>query len=136
MDTTTQQTRTVLIERDFPHPPAKIWRTLTEPHLIAEWLMDTDFRSEVGNRFRFTAEWGAVDCEVLEIEPQRLLSYSWGDGDLDTIVTFTLMPVAKGTRLRMEQTGFRSTQPRYYGGAKQGWPRFFDGLEQVLARLD
>lgn len=70
--------RTVVIERDIAHPPEKIWRALTEPHLIAEWLMKNDFRPDIGHRFNLTGEWGGVlDCEVLDIEPHRTLSYSW-----------------------------------------------------------
>jgi len=131
-----EETRSVVVERDFPHPPAKIWRALTEPHLVAEWLMKADIRAETGYRFRFVQDWGTVDCEVLEVSARETLAYSWGDGDMDTVVTFTLTPIEGGTRLRMEQTGFRSSQPRYYGGAMQGWPRFFDRLGPVLDQLD
>ena len=130
------ETRAVVVERELPHPPEKIWRALTEPQLIAEWLMQGDFRPVVGHAFRFGAEWGAVDCRVLEIEPQRTLAYSWGDHELDTVVTWTLTPTGSGTLLRMEQTGFRTDQPRYFGGARAGWPRFIDRLEQVVAALD
>lgn len=128
------ETLSVVIERELPFPPEKIWRALTEPHLMQEWLMQTDFAPVSGHRFGFRADWGAVDCEVLAIEPPKRLSYSWGDGHLDTVVTWTLTPTPAGTHLRMKQEGFRRDQPRYYGGAKAGWPKFFDNLEQVLAR--
>ena len=136
MNDKTTQTRSVVVEREFPYPPGKIWRALTQPHLIEEWLMKADFRPEVGHCFDFSAEWGSVDCEVLEVEPNKTLTYTWGDHDLKSVVTWTLTPTGAGTHLRMEQTGFRSDQPRYYGGAKAGWPRFFTNLEQVLARMD
>ena len=129
------ETLSVIMERQIPHPPEKIWRALTQPHLIAEWLMDTDFAATVGHRFDFRAEWGSVNCEVLEVEPQRSLSYSWGDSRLKSIVTWTLTPAGEGTHLRMEQTGFKPDQPRYFEGARVGWPRFLDNLERVLARL-
>ena len=129
------ETRSVVVERELPHPPEKIWRALTQPELIAEWLMQGDFRPVPGHRFSFGADWGSVDCEVLEIDPQRTLAYSWGDHTLDTVVTWTLTPTGSGTLLRMEQTGFRTDQPRYWGGARAGWPRFIDRLEQVLAAL-
>ncbi|WP_333585823.1 SRPBCC family protein [Phenylobacterium sp.] len=126
------QLRSVVLERDLNHPPARVWRALTEPALLAEWLMATDFAPSLGRKFAFTADWGEVACEVLEIEPGRTLSYSWGDGVLDTVVTWTLTPILGGVRLRMEQTGFRRDQPRYLMGATAGWPRFLDRLEQLL----
>ncbi|MCW5709654.1 SRPBCC domain-containing protein [Shinella sp.] len=126
----------VVMERHIPHPPEKIWRALTQPHLIAEWLMETDFAASVGHRFDCRAEWGSVNCEVLEVEPHRSLSYTWGDSRLKSIVTWTLTPVGAGTTLRMEQTGFKPDQPRYFQGAQAGWPRFLDNLDRVLDNLD
>ena len=135
--------RTVVIERDIAHPPEKIWRALTEPHLIAEWLMKNDFRPDIGHRFNLTGEWGGVlDCEVLDIEPHRTLSYSWNfthdDAafDLRSIVTFTLTPTAAGTHLRVEQSGFRPEQKQASGGAKLGWQQFLEKLETLVSRLD
>ena len=136
MTETTAETLNVLVEREIPFPPEKIWRALTQPHLIAEWLMKGDFRPVVDHRFDFRAEWGAVDCRVLTVEPNRTLAYSWGDDHLKSIVTWTLTPTGKGTRLRMEQSGFRPDQPRYHQGARAGWPRFLDRLESVLAGMD
>jgi uncharacterized protein YndB with AHSA1/START domain len=130
------ETRSVIVEREIAHPPEKIWQALTQPHLIEEWLMKNDFKPIVGHRFDFRADWGAVECEVLEVEPNQTLSYTWGDHDLKSVVTWTLTPTGTGTHLRMEQTGFRPDQPRYYHGAKAGWPRFFAALEQLLARMD
>jgi uncharacterized protein YndB with AHSA1/START domain len=130
------ETRSVIVEREIAHPPEKIWQALTQPHLIEEWLMKNDFKPVVGHRFDFRADWGAVECEVLEVEPNQTLSYTWGDHDLKSVVTWTLTPTGTGTHLRMEQTGFRPDQPRYYHGAKAGWPRFFAALEQLLARMD
>ncbi len=130
------KTRSIIVEREIAFPPEKIWRALTQPHLIGEWLMKNDFEPVVGHRFGLRAEWGSVECEVLEIEPHRTLSYSWGDHDLKSVVTWTLTDTAKGTHLRMEQSGFRQDQPRYYGGAKAGWPQLFDKLEAAVARLD
>ncbi|MFZ5730118.1 MAG: polyketide cyclase [Phenylobacterium sp. RIFCSPHIGHO2_01_FULL_70_10] len=131
---TDAEPKSVVVERDLAHPPEQVWRALTQPHLLAEWLMRTDFEPRTGHSFSFTADWGVVECKVLEIEAERRLAYSWGDGVLDTVVTWTLTPTETGARLRMEQTGFRRDQPRYLMGATAGWPRFFDNLEQVLAR--
>jgi uncharacterized protein YndB with AHSA1/START domain len=136
MSTVATEIRSVIVEREIPHPPEKIWRALTQPHLIAEWLMQNDFKSAVGHRFRLSADWGAVDCEVLTLEPNRTLSYSWAAHGLESVVTWTLTPAAAGTHLRMEQTGFKPDQDKAYQGAQYGWPRFFANLEQVLAKAD
>lgn len=137
------QTRTVVIERDFPFPPSRLWRALTQPRLMAEWLMKNDFQPTPGHRFQLTGEWGGVlDCEVLVVEPQRTLSYTWNfDHDdpayaLESVVTFSLEPAAGGTRLRMEQAGFRPDQKQAFGGAHAGWKQFFDKLESVAAKAD
>lgn len=132
--TTDTETRSVVVERDVPFPPEKIWRALTQPHLIAEWLMKNDFEPVANHRFRLSADWGVVDCQVRTIEPNRALSYSWDTKDLESVVTWTLAPTDTGTRLRMEQTGFRPEQTAYHRGATVGWPRFFAALEEVVAR--
>ena len=136
MNQTSTETLSVVVEREISYAPEKIWRALTQPHLIEEWLMKNDFKPVVDHRFNLRADWGAVECQVLEVEPTRTLSYTWGDHDLKTVVTWTLTPTRTGTHLRMEQSGFRPDQPRYYHGAQGGWPRFFAALEQVLARID
>ena len=135
------ETRAVVIEREFGHPPEKIWRALTQPHLIEAWLMKNDFAPDVGHRFNLSGDWGGVlDCEVLEVEPNQTLSYAWDFAhddpafDLKSVVTFTLTPTGSGTRLRMEQEGFRPDQKQAFGGAKAGWQQFFAKLEEVLAR--
>jgi uncharacterized protein YndB with AHSA1/START domain len=135
------ETLSVVIERDIAFPPEKIWRALTQPHLIEEWLMKNDFRPVVGHHFSFRMDpqpnWnGVVDCEVLAIEPNKALSYTWGSMGMKTVVTLTLTPTDTGTHLRMEQSGFRPEQQQNYQGAKYGWQRFFANLEQVVARID
>lgn len=128
--------RSVIVERDIAHPPEKIWRALTQPHLIEEWLMKNDFKPVVGHGFNLRADWGAVECRVTAVEPNKMLSYTWGAYGLESVVTWTLTPTSTGTHLRMEQSGFRPDQQQAYGGAKAGWPRFLAGLEQVLARME
>ena len=54
------ETRSVVVERDIPHPPEKIWRALTQPHLIEEWLMKNDFKPVVGHHFNLRGDWGGV----------------------------------------------------------------------------
>jgi uncharacterized protein YndB with AHSA1/START domain len=136
MTDTATETRSVVIKREMPFPPEKIWRALTQPHLIEEWLMKNDFNPVVGERFNLRADWGAVDCQVLVVEPNKTLSYTWAAHGLESVVTWTLTPTKTGTHLRMEQSGFRPDQRQAYQGAKYGWPRFFANLEQVLARID
>jgi uncharacterized protein YndB with AHSA1/START domain len=136
MSETSTETLSVVVEREIPHPPEKIWRALTQPHLIQEWLMTNDFRPVIGHHFNFRADWGAVDCQVLAVEPNKTLSYTWAAYDLKSVVTWTLTPTSAGTHLRMEQSGFRPDQRQAYQGAKGGWQRFFATLEQVLARIN
>lgn len=135
--------RSVVVEREVPFPPEKIWRALTQPHLIAEWLMKNDFKPEIGHRFNLHGEWGGVlDCEVLAIEPNRALTYTWNfvhdDAayNLTSVVAFSLTPTATGTRLRVEQSGFRPGQKQAFGGARAGWQQFLAKLEDVLAQTD
>jgi uncharacterized protein YndB with AHSA1/START domain len=141
MTNTATAALSVVVEREIPHPPEKIWRALTQPHLIEEWLMKNDFKPAVGHRFSLRGDWGGVlDCEVLALEPDRTLSYTWNFAhddaayNLKSVVTFTLTPTSSGTHLRMEQVGFRPDQKQAFGGAKSGWQQFFAKLEQVLAR--
>jgi uncharacterized protein YndB with AHSA1/START domain len=135
-------TRSLIVEREMPHPPEKIWRALTQAPLIAEWLMQNDFEPIVGHKFNFRAApvlgWnGVTDCEVLEIIPLQRLAYSWNasgeqapDG-LKTIVTWTLTRRETGTHVRMEQSGFRPQDEAGYRGMGGGWPRILARLEQV-----
>jgi uncharacterized protein YndB with AHSA1/START domain len=140
-------TRSIVVERVMPHPPEKIWCALTQGPLIEEWLMKNDFRPVVGHKFNFRAEpmpqWnGVVDCEVLIVEPNKRLSYGWNaSGDkaengLKTIVTWTLTPAKGGTHIRMEQSGFRPEDERFFQGANYGWQKMVAGLERVTAGLE
>jgi uncharacterized protein YndB with AHSA1/START domain len=136
MSTATTDTRSVIIEREIPHPPEKIWRALTQPHLIAEWLMKNDFAPVKGHGFTLSGDWGSVDCRVLSVEPNKTLSYTWDAMGLESVVTWTLTPKGAGTHLRMEQMGFKPDQQQAFQGAQYGWQKFFGSLERVLARAD
>src|SRR3954466_3761732 len=143
MNDATTDIRTVVVEREIPHAPEKLWRALTQPHLIEEWLMKNDFAPSVGHRFNLRGDWGGVlDCEVLAIEPNKSLSYTWDYAhddaafNLKSVVTFTLTPTATGTHLRVEQSGFQPSQKQASGGAKYGWQQFLTKLEQLLARTE
>jgi uncharacterized protein YndB with AHSA1/START domain len=143
MNETSAETRSVIVEREFPHPSEKLWRALTQPHLIEAWLMKNDFQPVVGHAFNLSGDWGGVlDCEVIAVEPERALSYTWNFAhddpayNLQSVVTFTLTPTGAGTLLRMEQSGFRPDQKQAYGGATYGWQEFYGKLEQLLGQMD
>ncbi len=134
------ETRSVVIEREMPHPPEKIWRALTEGDLLKQWLLENDFRPVVGHRFTFRAppmpKWdGVIESEVLAVEAPRRLSYRWNSLGLETVVEWTLVGTKGGTRVRMEQSGFRSDQKGAYQGATYGWQNFIGGLERILGEL-
>jgi uncharacterized protein YndB with AHSA1/START domain len=136
-----ESTRTLVIERVFPHPPEKLWRALTENQLIAQWLLKNDFEPEVGRSFQFRNEpmpsWdGVIDCEVLIVDPLKRLSYSWSALGLDSVVLWTLTPADGGTHVRMEHSGFRADQQAAYQGANYGWQKFLGALERVLGGVE
>ncbi|WGR91359.1 SRPBCC domain-containing protein [Bradyrhizobium sp. ISRA443] len=137
------ETRSAIVEREFPHPPEKLWRALTQPHLIEEWLMKNDFKPVVGHSFNLRGDWGGVlDCKVLTVEPNKTLSYTWNFANddpafnLQSVVTFTLTPTASGTHLRVEQAGFQPHHKQAFAGAQAGWKQFLGKLDDLLARGD
>jgi uncharacterized protein YndB with AHSA1/START domain len=140
--TDTSQTNAITFEFDLQHPPAKVWRALTDPALLAEWLLPV-----VGSKlelvpdapFTFKTQpypgWdGIVSCRMIEIDAQKKLSYAWTVPFLDTVVTFTLTPTATGTRLNLVQSGFKPGQEQNFGGARYGWTMMGKKLVDLLAR--
>ncbi len=131
----------VVLTFDLAHAPDKVWRALTEPDLLARWLMETDLEPVVGRRFKFRREpiphWdGVVNCEILAAEKPRFISYTWRALGVDTVVSFTLEATATGTRLKLEQTGFDTTNKAAIGGARAGWKHMAGvALPSVLAEL-
>ncbi|UUU38359.1 SRPBCC family protein [Streptomyces sp. NBC_00162] len=144
---------TVRVDQFLPHPPAKVWRALTEPDLIAQWLMPSDFRLEVGHRYTMTSlprpntgYSGTTAAEVLAYETGRMLSVRWTDasgspdaGRADWTITWTLEPEGRGTRLFLVHEGFDPDDPAQMrartimGG---GWrSHVMDSLSAVLERL-
>lgn len=139
--TATAETRSLVIEKEMPHPPAKVWRALTEGQLIEEWLMKNDFQPVVGHRFSFRSTpvqgWdGVINGEVLVVDPPARLSYTWSTMGMQNDVAWTLTPTAAGTHVRMEQSGFGTNQEANYKGASYGWKNFIGKLEQVVEGLD
>ena len=137
-----------MVEGVLPHASEVVWKTLTTAELIGRWLMPNDFAPVVGRRFNFRTkpmgDWdGVVHCEVLEVVPNRKLVYSWKGGadtnpeygsKLDTVVTWTLTPVAGGTRLRLVHAGFRSPGNDFaFDAMSPGWGRVLQGIGRVAA---
>jgi uncharacterized protein YndB with AHSA1/START domain len=141
MTTPETATRSVVVEKEFPHPPEKVWRALTESSFIEQWLLKNDFQPVAGHSFTLRRDpmpqWnGVIDCRVLNVDPCRTLSYTWDALGLESVVTFTLTPTETGTHLRVEQSGFRPDQEAAYKGSKYGWKGFLGGLERLVAGLE
>ncbi|HVH42549.1 MAG TPA: SRPBCC domain-containing protein [Labilithrix sp.] len=140
--TAPSQTDSLSFEFDLRHSPEKVWRALTDPVLLTEWLLPAvEFKLEPGAAFKFKTQpypgWdGTVNCRMLEIEAHKKLSYAWvvGDMELDTVVTFTLTPTPSGTRLSLVQSGFKPSQKQNFGGARYGWNMMGGKLVDLLAR--
>ena len=137
MSQTEEQTRSVVIEKIFAHAPEKLWRALTEPALLTEWLLRNDFLPDIGREFQVRNEpvggWdGVIDCKVLALDPLQRLAYSWRAFGHESTVEFTLTPADGGTHLRMEHSGFRANQQAAYQGAQYGWKRFIGDLGRLL----
>src|SRR5881396_2958253 len=137
--TAPSQTESISFEFDLHRSPEKVWRALTDPVLLTEWLLPVvELKLEPGAAFTFKTQpypgWdGIVNCRVLEIQAHRKLSYTWVGGDMDTVVTFTLTPTASGTRLSLVHSGFKPEQN--FGGARYGWKMMGGKLVDPLARL-
>ena len=140
--TASSQNEAISFEFDLHHLPEKVWRALTDPVLLTEWLLPVvGLKLEPGAAFTFKTQpypgWdGTVNCRILEIEAHRKLSYTWVVGfGLDTVVTFTLTPTASGTRLSVVQSGFKPDQKQNFGGARYGWKMMGGKLVDLLARI-
>lgn len=141
-DTTApSQVESISFEVDLHHPPEEVWRALTDPVLLAKWLLPAiDFKLEPGAEFTLRTQaypgWdGTVQCRMVEIESHRKLRYTWSVPFLDTEVTFTLLPTAAGTRLSLVQSGFKPEQKRESGGARYGWKMMGGKLVDLLGRI-
>lgn len=134
------QSDVVSLEFDLRHAPEKVWRALTDPALLSEWLLPAvDYKLEQGAAFTFKAppqpHWdGVVNCRVVLIEAQKKLSYNWVVGDIDTVVTFTLTPTSSGTRLSLVQSGFQPHQKQNFAGARYGLKKMGEQLVELLGR--
>jgi uncharacterized protein YndB with AHSA1/START domain len=140
-ETGPSQTDSISFVFDLKHPPEKVWRALTDPALLTEWLLPVvELKLEPGAPFMFKTQaypgWdGTVSCRILEVEDHKKLSYAWTVPFLDTVVTFTLTPTPSGTRLSLVQSGFQEDQKREFGGARYGWNMMGGKLVELLERL-
>ena len=113
-------TRDIVHKWFFEHKPEVVWKYLTDPELLAQWLMENDFKPEIGHQFMFHTKPkikigfdGKIYCEVLELVPLKKLSYSWKGGphkdkiSLDSVVVWTLNEKENGTELLLEHKGFK-----------------------------
>jgi uncharacterized protein YndB with AHSA1/START domain len=139
--TAPSQTESLSFEFDLHHSPEKVWRALTDPVLLAEWLLPVvELKLELGAEFTLKTQpqpgWdGTVNCRFLEIEPGKKLSYTWVVGGMDTVVTFTLTPTASGSRLSLVHSGFKPHQKQNFGGARYGWKLMGGKLVDLLAKI-
>jgi len=140
------------MEREINHEwiyeqsPSEVWEYLTQPELIALWLMPNNFKLETGHEFQFTTKPmpelgldGVFHCKVLQIQPCQKLVYSWKGGSgygiftLDTICEWTLEPLGKGTRLKLKHSGFKKHNTEIFMGMTKGWLTL---AEKMLVHLN
>ncbi len=128
----------------FPHAPKLVWEYLTQPELMAQWLMTPhDFQPVVGQKFQFKTKPipkfnfdGNVYCEVLVAQPFEKLSYSWKGGSLDSVVVWTLQQTDKGTVLTLEHKGFKGIKNLMsYFIMNRGWIKIVKRLLKILHHL-
>jgi uncharacterized protein YndB with AHSA1/START domain len=121
------------LDQFIAREPAAVWRALTEPELLARWWAEGDIKPIVGHRFTLDmGSWGQQPCEVLEVHPERLLSYTFAEGDLDTTITWRLEPEGGGTRLFLRHAGFVEDSAALKGMGN-GWPALLRRIESALA---
>ncbi|WP_035741551.1 SRPBCC family protein [Arthrobacter sp. MA-N2] len=146
-----EQLETIEVEEFLPHPPGKVWRALTEPGLLASWLMENDFQAMVGHQFQMrgipvpaVGFSGLVASEVLDLDAGRRLRISWRDANsgnsLTSTVTWTITPEDAGTRLFLVHEGFNPDDPTHVASHRimsGGWRHHvLPRLAQTLAGLD
>jgi len=127
----------IRLEQFIEHPPAKVWKALTDPTLHAKWWAPGDVRPVVGHRFTLDMgpRFGKQQCEVVAVETEKLLSYSFAPGTLNTTITWRLRPEGKGTRLFLEHKGFDLDSPMgkaAFEGMGGGWPKILTEIGPAI----
>jgi uncharacterized protein YndB with AHSA1/START domain len=129
-------TNTVAIHCDqfLPHPPAAVWRALTDP--APRWWAAGDVRPVVGHRFTLDmGPWGQQPCEVLAVEEERLLRHTFAEETLGSTLTWRLAHEGAGTRLFLTHDGLDLDTPlgrRAHEGMGRGWPGVLRTIESAL----
>ena len=131
--------KSITIEQEYPYSPNEVWDALTDQTLLSDWLMHGTFEPRVGAEFDFywsgtDASNGSTHGKVMEMDKPNKLSYTWGWGAGGTLVTFFLEPTAKGTKLRLEHTGFTDQDEQVYQGALYGWKGKLPNLGITIAK--
>ncbi|RDI44741.1 SRPBCC family protein [Nocardia mexicana] len=145
---TTEDLTSIELDHFYPHAPEKVWRALTTPELMAQWMMQpVGFEPVVGNSFRMRGTpmpnvgfSGEIRCEVIEVTAPERLSISWNDAESDRetgwVITWRLHPEGTGTRILFTHTGFDPDDTTAQLSRKimrGGWPGMFARLEKTLA---
>ena len=126
----------IVIDQFIARPPASVWRALTEPELLARWWAEGDIKPVVGHRFTLDmGVWGAQECEILDVEPERLLRYTFAERSLGSTITWRLEPEGAGTRLFLEHSGLDQDTPSgrtALDGMGGGWPGVIAQIEKAV----
>lgn len=126
----------VRCDQFLSHPPERVWQALTDPDLMARWWAAGDIKPVVGHGFTLDmGAWGGQPCTVTEVDPPHLLSYSFAEGSLDSVITWRLEAEGTGTRLFLEHKGFDLDSPlgrQAYHGMGRGWPGILARVESAL----
>ncbi len=129
----------IRLSQTINHPPALVWNALTDPEIHARWWAAGDVKAVVGHHFTLDmGPWGKQPCEVLAVEPERLLSYRFAPGTLNTTITWRLEPEGSGTRMHLEQSGFDLDSPlgnMAFDGLGAGWPKVLERLAPAVESL-
>ncbi|WP_158241837.1 SRPBCC domain-containing protein [Tabrizicola sp. TH137] len=103
--------RDIVVVREVAYPREMVWAALTDSRQLGAWLMPNDFAPHIGHRFTFRTKPapgfdGVVRCEVLELRAPERVAFTWVGGPLETVVSFDLEAVARGTRITLRHAGF------------------------------
>jgi uncharacterized protein YndB with AHSA1/START domain len=127
------------------HPPQKVWAALTSSEAMSRWLMPNDFQPVLGHRFTFRRPPipqinydGITHCEVIELEAEKVLAFTFKGGPLDTLVRFRLQAEGAGTRVFLEHSGFDVADPKQrfaFDNMSGGWAKLGSAIDQWAEQL-
>ena len=136
MEATATQNR-IDLECYYAHSIADVWRAISNADAISKWFIQADFVARKGYEYTFTHEETTVSGTVLEVDPPRLLVYTWivGGTTAKTVVRWELTEQDAGTLLRIEHTGFEKyadAAPSMLKSSVGGWNAVASELEKWL----